>query len=326
MIPLRLIATGKALPAECVTSAALDVRLRHPEGFVQKRSGVVHRYFAASHESQSELAAKALHDALRRSGIRPASIDLLISACGTQEQALPNTGARILRHAGLPDGTPAFDVGASCLSFLAALQVAACMMHAGVHKRIAIVASDLASRGLDWSDPEASLIFGDGAAAVVVEPGDAQVGIASCVLETHPAGLAFCEIRAGGTRRNPRVGVDDGDFLFHMDGKRIFKLVSGLMANFMQRLLDQGGWRINDIDTVVPHQASHLGMAHMRQRLGVPAAAVVDIYAHHGNQVSASMPTALHEAVITGRAKPGNRLLMLGSAAGLTIGGMALCL
>jgi len=97
------------------------------------------------------------------------------------------------------------------------------------------------------------------------------------------------------------------------------------MEGFVDRLLDAQGLSIKNIDTVVPHQASHLSMRHVRERLGVPASSVVDIYAHRGNQVAASMPTALHEAIITGRAQPGSRLLLLGTAAGLTIGGMVLC-
>lgn len=323
-LPVKLIATGKALPAECITSAALDSVLGYTAGSVQKRSGVVHRYHASARDSQSTLAAAALRDAVSRAGLRAGSIDLLISACGVQEQALPNTAARVLREAGLATGTPGFDVGASCLSFLPALQVAASLLQNGSYKRIAIVAADLASRGIDWAEPEASLIFGDGAAAVVVEAGDGAAGIAACQFETHPEGLELCEIRAGGTRCNPRVGVSEADFLFRMDGKRIFKLAAGLMESFVNRLLRAGNWSIGDVDTIVPHQASHLSMAHMRQRLCVPAASVVDIYAHHGNQVAASIPTALHEAVVTGRAGPGHRLMLLGSAAGLTLGGMLL--
>ncbi len=329
-LPLRLISTGKALPTECVTSAALDSRLGRPPGTSWRRSGIVHRFHANPQETQSGLAVLALQDALARADIEPCSIDLLVSACGVQEQALPNTAARIMRDAGLVHGTPAFDVGASCLSFLAALQVAASLLNAGSYRRIAIVASDLASRGVDWSCPEASLIFGDGAAAVVVElpkagAGADGEGIASYLLETYPDGLEYCEIRAGGTRRNPRSGMCESDFMFHMDGKRVFKLASSLIQGFLHRLLDARGLSIADIDTAVPHQASHLSMAHMRRRLGLPASSVIDIYAHHGNQVAASMPTALHEAVVTGRAAPGKRLLLLGSAAGLTLGGMVLC-
>jgi len=203
MIPLKILSTGVAVPAQRITSAELDAKLGFPDGSVQRRSGVIHRYHAGSSESQSELGAKALQAALARADIAPGSIDLLISACGVQEQALPGTAAHVLAASGLRAGTPAFDVGASCLSFLMALQVSASLLHSGAHKRIAIVASDLASRGIDWSHPEASLIFGDGAAAAIVETGDPATGIASCRFETYPEGRALCEIRAGGTRRNP---------------------------------------------------------------------------------------------------------------------------
>lgn len=323
-LPLQLIATGKALPKECVTSAELDRRLGHRPGFVEQRSGVTQRHHAGAGESQSELGALALRDALARGAIAPDSIDLLISASGVQEQALPCTAARILQHAGLAEGTPGFDVGASCLSFLAAMQTAAGLLNGGAYRRIAIVASDLASRGIDWSQPEASFIFGDGAAAAIVEAGGGTTGITACRIETYPAGREFCEIRAGGTRRNPRSGVDDADFLFHMDGRRVFRMASGLFQGFLQRLFDQGGLSMADIHTVVPHQASHLSMTHIRDRLGVPPESLIDIYANHGNQVAASMPTALHEAVVTGRLGPGRLALLLGTGAGLTLGGMVL--
>ncbi|WP_416052560.1 3-oxoacyl-[acyl-carrier-protein] synthase III C-terminal domain-containing protein [Cupriavidus basilensis] len=324
MLPLRILATGKALPARQVTSAELDKVLGKAAGYVRKTSGIDHRYHAGPGETQSALAAAALRDAMARGGIAPGSIGLVISAAGVQEQALPCTGARLLEAAGIPAGTPAFDVNASCLSFLAALQVAASLLHSGTYRRIAVVASDLASRGLDWSQPEASLIFGDGAAAAVVERGDGSTGIEAYRMETYPAGKAFCEIRAGGTRTNPRMGARESDFLFHMEGKRVFKLASTVMDAFLASLLDAGKLRLAEIDVVVPHQASHLAMRHIGRRLGVPAASVVDIYRAHGNQVAASLPTALHEAMRSGRAGAGSRALLLGTAAGLTVGAMVL--
>ncbi|WKB53558.1 3-oxoacyl-[acyl-carrier-protein] synthase III C-terminal domain-containing protein [Eleftheria terrae] len=326
MIPLHILSTGKALPDHCVTSAELDGRLGLRPGQVEKKSGVVHRFHAGNDDSQSGLAAAALRDAMARGGVAPASIDLLISASGVAEQALPSTACRIVEPAGLRIGMPAFDVNASCLGFLAALQVAAGLLASGAYRRIAIVASDLASRGLDWNEPEASLIFGDGAAAAIVEAGPGGCGIAAQRLETYPQGKAWCEVRAGGTRRNPRVGLLPSDHLFSMDGKRVFKLAAGLMDGFLARLFEGSGHRLDQMDAVVPHQASHLSMSHLRKRLGIPADALVDIYARHGNQVSASLPTALHEAIQTRRVGPGSRVLLLGSAAGLTLGGMVLVL
>lgn len=324
LLPLTILSTGKALPRRKVTSSELDVRLGKPPGWVQRRSGVEYRYHAERDEHQSALAALALRDACARGSIDPGSIDLLLSACAVPEQALPSMAALILDRAGLRKGTPGIDINASCISFTAALHVAASLLDTSGYRRIAIVSSDLASRGLDWSSPESSLILGDGAAAAIVERGDGSQGIVSYQLNTWPEGKTYCEIRAGGTGRNPYTGMDPSDFLFYMDGKRVFRLATRVMDRFLAELLGKAGLAFDDIDTIVPHQASHLGMRHMADRLMAPEGRLIDIYATHGNQVSASLPTALHEAFRTGRARPGRNLMLIGTAAGLTVGGMVL--
>lgn len=324
MIPARLVATGKALPSRRVTAEALDRTLGRPAGHVFDKGGVRVRHFAADDETQSGLAAAALADALRRADLRPSDIDLLIGACGVPEQALPSTACLIAAQAGLPAGTPAFDINASCLSFMAALRLAASMLGTSGYRRIAVVSCDLASRGVDWAEPEASLIFGDGAAAAIIEAGDATQGIRAFRLETYPEGRAFCEIRAGGTQRNPRIGVEPGDYLFRMDGKAVFRLATKVIPGFLEQLMAEVDGGVDSIDLVVPHQASHLGMAHAARKLGLPDSRIVNIYETHGNQVAASIPTALHEALTTGRAGPGSRLLLMGTAAGLTVGGLVL--
>jgi 3-oxoacyl-[acyl-carrier-protein] synthase III len=324
MISLRLIATGKALPAQVVTSESLDLKLGRPSGYTFKKSGVRLRHFAAATESQSQLGAAALADALAHASLQPASIDLLISACAVPEQALPSTACFIAERAGLASGTPAFDVNASCLSFLAAVQVAAGLLATGGYRRIAVVSSDLASRGIDWNDPEASLIFGDGAAAAIFEQGGAGQGIHACRLETYPEGRHDCEIRAGGSACNPRTGAEARDYLFRMNGKAIFKRAAKVLSEFFPALMQQVEGGAASIDLVVPHQASHLGLAHAGKKIGLPAEKIVNIYATHGNQVAASIPTALHEALISGRATHGSRLLLIGTAAGVTVGGLVL--
>lgn len=324
MIPVRLISTGKALPSQAITAQALDLSMGKRLGYTLDKSGVRVRHLASSNETQSQLGAAALKDALCNASLHASSIDLLISACGVPQQALPSTACFIAQDAGLQRGTPAFDVNASCLSFMAGLRVAAALLATGGYRRIALVSSDLASRGVDWDEPEASLIFGDGAASVILEPGQTHQGISAFKLETYPEGRSYCEIRAGGTQRNPRAGVEAHDFLFKMDGKAVFKLAAKVVPPFLTALMDQSQSDISSVDVVVPHQASHLAMAHMSKKLGLDASKIINIYETHGNQVAASIPTALHEAVITGRAKPGNRILMVGTAAGLTVGGLVL--
>ena len=322
-LSLQLIATGQALPASAVTSEELDVRHARPAGTTYRESGVKSRYLASETETQSELGARALHDALRRATLDVGDIDLLLATCGVQEQALPSTACAIAHHARLNYGTPAFDVNASCLSFLAGLYQAATLLAAGQYRRIAIVASDLPSRGIDWAQPHASSIFGDGAAAVIVGRGG-RGRMLAFQFGTYPEGRHACEIRAGGTLRNPRTGDEPSDYLFQMDGRAAFRLASSVLPPILELVLRRVGRPLRDIDTVVPHQASRLAMDHLVSRLGIPTERVVDIYATHGNQVGASLPSALHHAGLGGRLDPGNHILLVGTAAGLSAGAMVL--
>ncbi|WP_338628710.1 3-oxoacyl-[acyl-carrier-protein] synthase III C-terminal domain-containing protein [Yersinia intermedia] len=323
-LALRIIATGVSLPPGKVESSALDRKLNKPVGYVEQHSGILYRYHATHDASQVELAAAALNDALERHEIHHTSIDLVISASAIAYQALPCTAVHILKAAGMAPGTAGFDINSSCVSFISALQVAAGLLNGGTYRRIAIVSAELASRGIDWNDEESSLIFGDGAACAIVERGDGRSGVLASLVEMYPSGSEICEIRAGGTRCNPSSGMDNSDFLFHMQGKKLFRQASAVIDGYFQRLLEKSGLTLSDIATVIPHQASHLSLEHMRKRLYVPTEVLVDIYRHHGNQVAASIPTALHEAVITGRFTPGKPVMLIGTAAGLTLAGMVL--
>jgi len=271
---LKIIATGIALPGEKIVSATLDRQLGKPEGYVERRSNILWRYHATAEASQAALAAEALHNALASASLVPSSIDLLICASAIAVQALPCSAIHILQAANMPAGVAGFDINSSCVSFISALEVAAGPLNIG-------------------------------AACAIVERGDGASGIVASLIEMYPDGSELCEIRAGGTRRNPRAGMTDSDFLFHMQGKRLFRFAASLIEDYFARLLQKSGSALDEIATVVPHQASHLSLEHMRKRLKVPEAVLVDIYRYYGNQVAASIPTALHEAVISGRFQPG---------------------
>ncbi|OAM29174.1 3-oxoacyl-ACP synthase [Eikenella longinqua] len=318
-LPLSLLATGKALPARIVSSAELDERLGKPRGYVQKRSGIVHRHHAEPGLLQSDLAARAVRDACARGGIAPESIDLLINVNGVPEQALPCTAAHVLAALGWR-GRAGYDLNASCVGFLPALQHAAALLNSGCHRRIAIVACDLASRGLNWADEESSLIFGDGAAAAIVERGCGEGGIRRFVMKNYPDAVSLCQIPAGGTRRNMVSGMRPQDFYFKMHGRELFRRSAEVLPEILGELL--AGMSIADCDLWLVHQASHLGMQHITKRLGISERRLVNIYPTHGNQVSASLPTVLHEAFTGNLWQRGSRVAMVGTAAGLAVAGL----
>lgn len=324
IIPIKIISSGIALPENKITSWQLDEKLNKPMGYVEKHSGIEYRFHAGNLDSQAQLAADAIHHALESQQLAAESVDVLISASAISVQALPCTAAHILAESKLKQGIACFDINASCVSFITALQVAAGLLATSQYQRIAVVSADLASRGIDWQDKESSLIFGDGAACVIVEKGDGNSGIITYHHETHTKGISLCEIRSGGTRCNPRSGMTDDDFLFHMQGKKLFRMASSLVEDFMQKIFTDANLRLTDIGTVVPHQASHLSLEHMRQRLGVKSEQLIDIYRHRGNQVAASIPSALHEAIISGRFFGQPNVMLIGTAAGLAFCAMIL--
>ncbi|SFU94106.1 3-oxoacyl-[acyl-carrier-protein] synthase III C-terminal domain-containing protein [Xenorhabdus koppenhoeferi] len=324
LIPLKIIASGTALPEYRVYSSDLDIKLNQPNGFVEKRSGIEYRYHSDYEMPPAKLAVEALHTTLQNHQIPPSSIDLLISASAIPIQALPYSAAHILKESQLKAGTACFDINTSCVSFISALHVASGLLAAKQYRRIAIVSAEIPSRGIDWSHQESSLIFGDGAACMIVERGDGQSGIVTYKHETYPEGLELCEIRAGGTRKNLRTGMEDSDFLFQMQGKPLFKMTASLIEGFTERVLASTDLTMSEIDTVIPHQASHLGLEHIRKRLNIKDERFVNIYRYRGNQVAASIPSALHEAIITDRYYGRDYVMLLGMAAGLSLSEMIL--
>jgi 3-oxoacyl-[acyl-carrier-protein] synthase III len=326
--PLRILGTGAALPAEAVTSAELDVRLGLAPGTVEKRTGVRVRY-VERRGSAAALGAAAAHRALAAAGLGLDDVDCLIAASGTPDQAMPSNSALIHRELGLSArAVPAFDLGASCLGFLFALDTVSCLLAAGRYRRVLIVAADIASCGLDWSTLEASGIFGDGAAAAVVGPADdTGSALLASAFATHSEGAHLCEIPGGGSRHHP--GRIDEPYLplahFRMDGKAVFRLAGERLPAFLDGLLAAAGVRLADIPVVVPHQASRHALQYLRRRFRLRREQMIDLFAEQGNQVGASLPSALDAAVRSGRLRRGDTALLVGTGAGVHLGGVVLC-
>jgi len=327
-LPVTITGTGSYLPVTRLPSTVFDQRFGRATGWSEKRYGI-HSRAVAVNELSSEMAVAASVDALQQAGLNPEDLDLIISASSLMEQPIPTLAVQIQNQLGLSDlGTPVLDINATCLGFLSALDTISYAIAAGRYGHVLIVCSELPSRGLNWDDPEASVIFGDGAAAAVVSrtPSQNESRIIASSVRTFSDGGPTCQFRAGGTRINPHEDIDA--FLngakFELDGKAAFKVVAKHIDAFVHSLLDEAGLNISDIDVVIPHQASALALHHLRNRLGIDEGRIIDIFSNHGNQVSASIPTALHKGIMTERLSRGNTALLIGTSAGISIGGMVL--
>lgn len=328
-LPVKILGTGAYLPKTRVESNQIDARLGWQAGETRRRYGIDCRHVADQGETTSMMGAEAARQALDAAGLAPEDLDLILGACGVMEQPIPSTAALVQARLGLMrSGIPAYDINATCLSFVVALDHAALMIAAGRADRILILSSDIASVGLDWSQPDGAAIFGDGAAAVIVtraEKGDAS-GLLAGRLETYSEGRDACVLAAGGTRINPARpgGISRGDALFRMDGQAAFRVAARRLPRFLARLTEAAGIMRDRIDCVIPHQASALALEHAREASGFARDKVIDIFAQCGNQIAASIPSALHRAISSGRLQRGQLAMLVGTSAGVSIGGTVL--
>lgn len=325
-LPLRIAGVGRYLPSRVVSNEELEARCGLPAGWIERRNGVRERRWVDG-ERASFMAAQAALEALDEAGMKPGGLDLIINASATGEQALPDTGSLIQRELGLgSSGIPAMTVQAACLSFITALEAAAHYLHSGRYARILVVSSDIASCGLDFTEPESATLMGDAAAAVVaVRPRQGEPGrICNAGFRTWGDGAGLTAIMGGGSARHPRrPGHDPSDDLFHMDGPAVLRMVRRYDAAFLEELRPGLSTGLCGIDLVVPHQASRVGLQILR-RFGWPEGAIVETLGELGNCVAASIPCTLYQAVRDGRAQRGDRLLLVGTGAGLSIGGLVL--
>jgi 3-oxoacyl-[acyl-carrier-protein] synthase III len=329
MTPMILAGLGAYAPREHRPSQALDTVFGQPSGWTEARFGIASRGVAAPDETTSMMGAEAARRALAMARWEPGDIDVLIGACGVMEQPIPGASVLIQEALGLgQSGVWAFDVNQTCLSFVTALDVAAMGFAAGRFRRALIVSSDIPSCGLDWDTPASAAIFGDGAAAVCVEAGVDSRGPALLArgFETYGSGKDLASVRSGGTR----VRLDDGleafseGARFRMDPFGIFKAASRTLPALIDRVLGEAGLTRESVDVIVGHQASRPAIEHARRLMGGDPERVVDIFATRGNQIAASLPTVLVEAQATGRLGPGKTVLLLGTAAGISLAAMVL--
>ena len=323
---VTIAGTGHYLPPTARLSSTIDQDLARPPGKTEKRTGIHCRPVVGT-ESSSFMAIAAAKEALADANLKASAIDLILSACAVPEQPIPAMGPLIQRGLGCQQ-IPAFDVNASCLSFVAAFDMAAQMIESGRFQNILIVSSEIASRALPWeNDPDTAAMFGDGAAAIVLSKAQSESsGLLASLMETWSEGFNDCELAAGGTRFDFKHQIQEFTraAIFKMDGRAAYRLAAKTIEPFLEKLLSKAGWTLADVDLVVPHQASRGALDHLVAKLKIPRHKIIDIILNHGNQIAASIPMALNHAYTSGRIKSGMKVLIVGTSAGFSLGGLCL--
>jgi 3-oxoacyl-[acyl-carrier-protein] synthase III len=325
-LAVKIAGLGKYLPERIVTSEELEKQLNIPSGWVERTTGVCSRRYASG-ETVSQMATAAARTALQMAGMRPADLDAIIGASASARQAIPCTAAFVQRELGAPDGSSAcFDLNATCLGFIFALQTAASLIATGVYKSILIFSSELATFSRNPKQWESAVLFGDGAAAAVVtaaQPGDAST-IWHSRFVTYSSGADLTQLVGGGSLHHPNDPTTTREMnMFDMDGPAVFKKAARLVPPFLEEFSRVTNLKNSDYDQVIPHQASGHGLK-LLPRFGFRPGSIFNHIHERGNCIAASIPIALTEAVEKGRVKRGDKVLLIGTGAGLSVGAMAL--
>lgn len=307
----RISGWGTYLPETSVTFAS--------------RSGTVTRYRIPDDVSQLDMLAAAADRAIRSAGISPDDVDCVIAACAAGVQPIPCTAALVMERVAPGARAAALDVNSTCTSFITAVDIASRYLADGEYERVLIVSGDVGSRFLDPEQRESYELFSDAAAAVVLTRADAGQGVLASLQQTWPEHAHDTELR-GGLSRFPAHDYADGDpadYRFDMHGRRALMGMLRVLPGFFDRFFAKAGLGLEDLDLVVPHQASGaLGIA--MRRIGIPSDTYVDAVAEYGNMVSSSVPFTLARCLEDGRLAPGDTVLLCGTAAGLTANALAL--
>lgn len=325
---IQIAGIGRYLPQNRIHHNQIEEELGLPIDTVKNVSGVIHRHRASIDDGETtvKMAAIAANAALKDADISPDQVDLILHCSAIPEQALPDTGALIQAELGLAyTGVQSQSIHMSCLGFVAALEIAGLYISSGKKTCILIVCAELASVGLNPMDAKTYGLFGDGAAAAVVipTPQDQTSRILVTHFETHSEHAAGAEIRGGGTRRHPNTThCTPNDNFFDMNGPILLRGSLRYAQQAISPFLNALPNGIDDIDLIIPHQPSKVGLQAMQKIL--PSSKMQVTLKDLGNCISASIPLTLFEAREQNGFSRGDTILLIGTGAGLTIGGVLL--
>jgi 3-oxoacyl-[acyl-carrier-protein] synthase III len=316
--------TGSSLPEKVLSNLDLERMVDTSDEWITSRTGIRERRIAREDEAMSTFAIRAGEEALRAAGVEAADLDLILCATVTPDLPIPATACIIQAALGARNAA-AFDLSAGCSGFIYGLAAADAFISAGLHRSVLLIGAELLSKYVDWTDRATCVLFGDGAGAVVLAPGEGPSGVLAT--STHADGTMadFIYVPAGGTREpaSERTVAERRHFI-RMKGNETFKMAVRSMEEASREVLDRAGLQAGEIDLFISHQANRRIIDAVGSRLSLRPEQVYVNIDRVGNTSAASIPIALDEAARKGLLKDGDLLLCSAFGTGLTWGA-ALC-
>ncbi|PSR53043.1 3-oxoacyl-ACP synthase [Adhaeribacter arboris] len=320
----KIAGVGHYLPEKVVTNADLEKIMETSNEWILERTGIEERrYFEPGKDTTANMGAKAAVKALEMAGLDKSQLDLIVFATLSPDYVFPGSGVLLQRDLGLKN-IPAIDVRNQCSGFIYALSVADQFIKTGMYNNVLVVGSEIHSSGLDMTTRgrAVSVIFGDGAGAVVLTPSeDDTKGILSTHL--HADGelaeeLSCLAPSSNAPERLTHEMIENASIYPIMNGQTVFKNAVVRFPEVIMEALNKNGYQPSDIDMLIPHQANLRITSFIQQKMGLPAEKVFSNIQRYGNTTAASVPIALSEALAQGKIKSGNLVCLAAFGSGFT--------
>ncbi|MBK9176268.1 MAG: ketoacyl-ACP synthase III [Flavobacteriales bacterium] len=307
------------LPEYRLTNQVLETMVDTNDAWITERTGIKERrILTGKDQGLSVMAAEAVKGLLKKRGIGPEEIDLMIVATVTPDRVFPATANIVCDAVGAKNAW-GFDLMAACSGFLYALTTGAQFVESGRHKKVVVVGGDKMSSIVDYEDRSTCIIFGDGCGAVLLEPTTEGVGILDSILRSDGSGCQFLHQKAGGSMRpSTERSVERKEHYIYQEGKAVFKFAVTNMADVSAEIMEKNGLKAEDVAWLVPHQANKRIIDATAHRMGLDDSKVMVNIEKYGNTTSGTLPLCLWEW--EPRLKKGDNIILSAFGGGFTWG------
>ena len=321
-IPLRIAGVGYSVPDAVITNDDLTKLYDTSDEWIYTRTGIKERRVVSGEQNAIDLGLEASQRALAKAKMYANDIDMIIAASSAPPDLYPAIACHIQNRLGITTQIPAFDITAACTGLIYGLSIAKGFIASGMYKNILVVATDNNSRLVDWNDRGTSILFGDGAGAMVLTASEDGVDdIIAIDIKADGSHGDLIELSFDGKNCPLVEQYEEKPKGIRMNGRGVYTFVAKVLPHYVEELIIKAGMRADDIDYLIPHQANIRIIQAVQERLGYSDDKVVTNIKYYGNTSAASIPLALAESVEKGNVKLGSTAVLCGFGAGMTWGG-----
>jgi len=325
MTKIRAAITGVGgyVPEYILTNQELETMVETNDEWITSRTGIKERRILKGEGmGTSHMAAKAVEELLKKTNTDPLEVDFLLSCTTTPDFVFPATGNLVCDMVGLKNAF-SFDMNAACSGFIFGLTTASQFIESGRYKKVIVVGADKMSSIINYKDRATCIIFGDGAAAVMLEPNTEGYGVIDCICKTDGSGAKYLGMPAGGSRKPAtHETIDNNEHYAFQEGATVFKFAVSNMAQVSAEIMERNNLKSEDITYLLPHQANKRIIDATADRMGLPEEKVLLNIQRYGNTTNGTIPLLMWD--FEKKFKKGDNLILAAFGGGFTWGSIYL--